>query len=243
MPALEPQAKPTGITPKRLLPLVLLAAGLIAFFASGLDRHVTFQALRDNRTWLLDFVATKPLLAALLYAAAYVAVVAFSLPGGAVMTVAGGFLFGAALAAAIVVVAATLGATLVFLAAKTALGDALRARAGPFLKRMEEGFRENALSYLLVLRLVPIFPFFVVNIVPAFLGVTLRIFVLGTLIGIVPGTFVYATVGAGLGSIFDSGQEFSARGVLTPEIVAALIGLAALALVPVAYKRLRARRR
>jgi uncharacterized membrane protein YdjX (TVP38/TMEM64 family) len=190
---------------------------------------------------LLDFVGANPLGAVLLYGLAYVAVVAFSLPGGAVMTVTGGFLFGTALATAVVVVAATVGAALVFLAAKTALGDVLRNRAGPFLARMEEGFRANALSYLLVLRLVPLFPFFVVNLVPAFLGVTLRVFVVGTLIGIVPGTFVYASVGAGLGSVFDAGESFSARGVLTPEVVLALVGFAFLAMIPVLYRRFRSK--
>lgn len=227
---------------KRFWPLVVLAAGLIGYFALGLDRFLSFQALKDNRAALLDFVAASPVSAALIYVAIYVAVVAFSLPGGAVMTIAGGLLFGGVLATALVVVAATIGASLVFLAAKTVLGDVLRARAGPFLKRMEDGFAANALSYLLVLRLVPLFPFFVVNIVPAFLGVTLRTFFVGTLIGIVPGTFVFATVGAGLGSIFDAGNEFSAQGVLTPEIVVALIGLALLALLPVAYKRLKDKR-
>jgi uncharacterized membrane protein YdjX (TVP38/TMEM64 family) len=157
------------------------------------------------------------------------------------MTVTGGFLFGTALATAVVVVAATVGAALVFLAAKTALGDVLRNRAGPFLARMEEGFRANALSSLLVLRLVPLFPFFIVNLVPAFLGVTLRVFVVGTLIGIVPGTFVYASVGAGLGSVFDAGESFSARGVLTPEVVLALVGFAFLAMIPVLYRRFRSK--
>src|SRR3546814_16389589 len=107
---------------------------------------------------------------------------------------------------------------------------------------MEAGFRENALSYLLFLRLIPAFPFFVVNLVPAFLGVPLGTYVLATLVGIVPGTFVYATVGAGLGSIFESGQDFTLEGVLTPEIVTALVGPAVLALLPVAYRKLRARR-
>lgn len=126
--------------------------------------------------------------------------------------------------------------------AKTSLGDLLRAQAGPWLKKMESGFRENALSYLLVLRLIPLFPFFVVNLVPAFLGVSLRTYVLATLVGIVPGSFVYATVGAGLGSIFDRNEVFTASGILTPEIVTALVGLSVLSLLPVAYKLIKARR-
>ena len=106
---------------------------------------------------------------------------------------------------------------------------------------MENGFQENGLSYLLVLRLKPLFPFFVVNLVPAFLGVHLRTYVIGTLVGIVPGSFVYATVGTGLGSIFDQNEAFTATGILTPEIVTALVGLSLLSLLPVAYKKIKAR--
>jgi len=158
------------------------------------------------------------------------------------MTIAGGFLFGAVLGTAWVVLSATLGATILFVIAKTSLGDLLRAKAGPWLRKMENGFKENALSYLLVLRLIPLFPFFVVNLVPAFLGVPLRTYVIGTLLGIVPGSFVFATVGAGLGSIFDSNEAFTATGILTPEIVTALVGLSLLSLLPVAYKAVAARR-
>ena len=227
---------------KRLTPLFVLAAGLVAFFAFGLEEYLTFDALRDNRVWLLEQVENSALLVGLIYVLIYIAVVAFSLPGAAVMTIAGGFLFGQWLGSVYVVVAATVGATILFVAAKTALGDLLRAKAGPFLQKMEAGFRENALSYLLVLRLVPIFPFFIVNLVPAFLGVSLKVFFVATLVGIIPGSFVYATVGAGLGSIFDSGEEFSPAGILTPEIITALVGLAVLALIPVVYKRIKARR-
>lgn len=238
----DDDARKSGFSWQRIVPLLVLAAGLIAFFAFGLDDFLTFETLRENRAWLLQQVAESALLAALVYMGIYILVVAFSLPGGAVMTITGGFLFGQWLGTAYVLVAATIGATILFIAAKTALGDLLRAKAGPFLKKMEAGFQEDALSYLLVLRLIPIFPFFIVNLVPAFLGVTLRVFAIATFIGIIPGSFVYATVGAGLGSIFDSGEEFSAGSILTPEIVTALIGLAVLAMLPVAYKKFRAKR-
>jgi len=158
-----------------------------------------------------------------------------------VLTITGGFLFGSIVATVLVVVAATLGATLVFLIARSALGDPLRARAGPFLQRMEAGFQEDAFNYLLVLRLIPIFPFWIVNLVPAFLGVPLRTYVLGTSIGIIPGSFVFASVGAGLGSVLDSGQAFSPASVLTPQVVIALVGLALLALLPVAYRKWKGR--
>jgi len=225
----------------RLWPLAALALAIVAVFALDLDRYLTFEALREHRQTLAAFVAANLILAALTFVVVYTIAIALSVPGGAVLTIAGGFMFGSILGTALVVVAATLGATLVFLIAKTALGDPLRAKAGPFLKRMEAGFQEDALNYL-VLRLIPLFPFWIVNLVPAFLGVPLRTYVLATLIGIIPGSFVFASVGAGLGSVLDSGQEFSPSSVLTPQIVIALVGLAALALLPVVYRKLKARR-
>jgi uncharacterized membrane protein YdjX (TVP38/TMEM64 family) len=225
----------------RLVPLLILVAGLVVFFALGLQRYISFEVLRENREALLTWVQQKGLLAGLIYIVIYAVAVAFSLPGGAVMSITGGFLFGTVWGSLYILIGATLGATALFIIAKTALGDVLRAKAGPWLQKMEAGFRENALSYLLVLRLVPLFPFFVVNLVPAFLGVSLGTYVLGTFFGIMPGVVVFASVGAGLGSIFDAGEAFSASGILTPQILTALIGLAVLALIPVVYKKIKAR--
>jgi uncharacterized membrane protein YdjX (TVP38/TMEM64 family) len=226
---------------KRLLPLLVLVAGLVVFFALDLHRYLSFEVLRDNREALLNWVRQNGLLAALVYMAIYAVAVAFSLPGGLVLSITGGFLFGTLWGSLYIVIGATVGATALFMIAKSALGDFLRAKAGPWLQKMEAGFRENALSYLLVLRLVPLFPFFVVNLVPAFLGVPLSTYVIGTFFGIMPGVFVFASVGAGLGSIFDKGETFSAAGILTPQIVIALMGLAVLALIPVIYKKMKAR--
>jgi uncharacterized membrane protein YdjX (TVP38/TMEM64 family) len=237
------QGPARGFSVRRLLPLAILLAGLVLFFVLDLDEFTSFEALRTYRAELREFVGANPILAGLVYALAYVVVVAFSLPGGAVMTIAGGFLFGTVAATAITVVAATAGATVLFLVARTALGDPLRARAGPWLRKMEAGFQENAASYLLVLRLVPLFPFFVVNVVPAFLGVSLRDYVLYTFVGIIPGTFVFASVGAGLDSVFAAGEHFTPSSVLTPEIILALVGLAVLALIPVLYKTWKRRSR
>ena len=231
----------TSFSYKRLIPVGVLVLGLVAFFVFDLDRFLSFEALRENRAALLNWVDTYGVIAALIYMLIYAVAIAFSLPGGAVLTITGGFLFGSALGTVCVVFAATAGATALFLIAKTSFGDTLRAKAGPALQRMQDGFQEGALSYLLVLRLVPLFPFFLVNLVPAFLGVSLRVYVIGTFIGIIPGTFVFATVGAGLGSVFDQGGEFSAVGILTPQIITALIGLAVLALIPVVYKKIKAR--
>jgi uncharacterized membrane protein YdjX (TVP38/TMEM64 family) len=172
----------------------------------------------------------------------YACAVAFSVPTGATFTVVAGLLFGTLTATGMVVVAATLGATVLFLAARTALAEPLRARAGRWLSRLERGFGRDALSYLLILRLIPLFPFFVVNLVPAFLAVPLRTYVIATFFGIIPGTFVYASVGAGLGNFVEVGEGCSLDGVLTTEVVVALVGLAVLATLPIAYRRWAGRR-
>ena len=236
------QAARRGIAMRRFLPLVVLGGAAVLAFGLGLDDYLSFESLREHRALLLDFVAVRMVLALALFVAVYAAATAVSLPGGAVLSIIGGFLFGTVLGTAAIVLAATVGATAVFLIARTALGDSLRARAGPALRRMEAGFQENALSYLLVLRLIPLFPFFVVNLVPAFLGVRLGTYVAGTFIGIIPGAFVFAVAGAGLGSVLDSAEGFSPASLFTPEVVAALGGLSVLALLPVVYKKLKARR-
>jgi len=238
----ETQSAPSpSFSFKRLMPLLVLVTGLAVFFALGLHRYISVEVLRDNRGVLLNWVQQNGLLAALAYMAIYAIAVAFSLPGGLVLSVTGGFLFGTLLGSLYIVIGATVGATALFIIAKSALGDFLRAKAGPWLQKMEAGFRENALSYLLVLRLVPLFPFFVVNLVPAFLGVPLSTYVIGTFFGIIPGVLVFASVGAGLGSIFDKGETFRASGIFTPQIILGVTGLAVLALIPVVYKRIKAR--
>jgi uncharacterized membrane protein YdjX (TVP38/TMEM64 family) len=231
-----------GTALRRFLPLAVLGGVAALAFGLGLDDYLSFEALREHRALLLEFFAGRIVLALALFVAVYAAATAVSLPGGAVLSIIGGFLFGTALGAAAIVLAATVGATAVFLIARTALGDSLRARAGPALRRMEAGFQENALSYLLVLRLIPLFPFFVVNLVPAFLGVRLGTYVLGTFVGIIPGAFVFAFAGAGLGSVLDTAQSLTPASVLTPQVIAALGGLSILALLPVVYKKLRAQR-
>jgi uncharacterized membrane protein YdjX (TVP38/TMEM64 family) len=228
-----------AFSPLRILPLVVIGGGFVAFFAFGWNEYLSFEALREHRQALLAWRHDHYALAALTFVGIYVLVVTFSLPGAVWMTIGGGFLFGAASASIYVVAAATVGAAAIFLAARYALGDMLRAKAGPAMRRMEDGFRENALSYLLVLRLVPLFPFWLVNLVPAFLGVPLRTFVIGTFIGIIPGSVVYCLVGNGLGAVFDSGETPDLGIIFEPEILAPIIGLAVLSVVPVLYKRLK----
>jgi uncharacterized membrane protein YdjX (TVP38/TMEM64 family) len=226
---------------KRLLPLAVLLLAIVTAFGLGLDDYISFEQLERHRAQLLDFVARHPVMAPLVFMLIYASVVALSIPGGAVLTIAGGFLFGLAAATVYVVVAATIGATVVFLIAKTALGDTLRQKAGPAMRRMEAGFRENALNYLLFLRLIPVFPFWLVNLVPAFLGVPLTTYVVATFIGIIPGSLVYASVGNGLGAVFEAGGRPDLGIIFKPEIILPIIGLAVLAILPVAYKKIRAR--
>jgi uncharacterized membrane protein YdjX (TVP38/TMEM64 family) len=226
---------------KRFLPLAIMLLAIIAAFALGLDDYLSLDRLERHRAQLLELVERHPLSAPLAFMLIYAAAVALSIPGGAILTMAGGFLFGVVAATCYVVIAATVGATIVFLIARTALGDSLRRRAGPGLRRMEAGFRENALNYLLFLRLIPVFPFWLVNLVPAFLGVPLATYVVATLIGIIPGSLVYASVGNGLGAVFESGGTPDLGVIFDPEIILPIVGLAVLAILPVAYKKIRAR--
>lgn len=228
---------------KRVLPVLALAGGLGAFFALGLNRYASLETLREHRAGLDMLVMAHALLAGTVFTLAYAAAAALSVPGALFLTLAGGLLFGTLVGTALTVVGATAGATLLFLVARSTLGDGLRGRAGGWAERLGEGFRRDAFSYLLVLRLVPVVPFFVVNLVPAFLGVPLRTYVAATLVGILPGVLVYASVGAGLSDVIEAGSALSLRGVLTPKVIVALVGLAALSLVPVIHRRITSRNR
>ncbi len=227
---------------RQFWPVAALAVVVVAFFVFGPDNTRILQELRENRGALLDFVADHAVFAGVAYAVVYALAIALSVPGGAMMTIAGGFLFGWWLATVYVVFAATVGATALFLVARGAVGNRFRARAGPWMKKMEAGFQENALSYLLMLRLIPVFPFFVVNLVPAFLGVTVRTYVIATFFGIIPGCIVFSSVGNGLGAVLDAGGTPDVGIIFEPKIILPLIGLAVLAVMPVVYKKLRARK-
>lgn len=187
---------------------------------------------------LLELVAIHPIASAALFIVIYSICTAASVPGASLLTVAGGFLFGTVLGGTLAVVSATLGAIGVFLAARSAFGDVLRDRLpGSALERLKEGFASNAFNYLLSLRLIPLFPFWLVNLAPAFLGVGMRTFASATAIGIIPGTFVYASVGGGLGATLEMGEEPDFGIIFHPQILTPLIGLGILALVPILWRR------
>jgi uncharacterized membrane protein YdjX (TVP38/TMEM64 family) len=209
---------------------------LVALRATGLSDQLSLGTLAAHREALGAFVAANLVLASLAYLGIYIAAVAFSLPGAVFLTLAGGFLFGAAGGTALTVIGATIGATLIFLFARRLFGPDALDRLGPKARALGEGIRRNAASYLLVLRLVPLFPFFLVNLVPAFVGVRLPVYVATTALGILPGTAVFSLAGAGLGEVLAMGGAFDPRAVLTPQILGALLGLAALSLAAIPLK-------
>ncbi len=209
---------------------------LVALRASGLSDQLSLETLARHREALANFVAANFALAALAYVALYVTAVAFSFPGAVFITLTGGFLFGALGGTALTVTGATIGATLIFLFAQRIFGADALDRLGPKARALGEGIRRNAASYLLVLRLVPLFPFFLVNLVPAFVGVRLSTYVATTAVGILPGTAVFSLAGAGLGEVLARGGAFDVGSVLTTEILAALIGLALLSLAAIPLK-------
>ena len=235
---------PEGFRVRKLLPLiVILVVAVVGYFM--LREVLTFEALRENSDRLTGWRDENYLLAASGYVAIYAAVVAFSLPGALVMTLAGGFVFGVLAGGPLTVVGATIGATAIFLAAKTGLGDVLYAKlqrksGDPgLLNRIEEGLRRNEISYLLLMRLVPAIPFFLANLAPAFLGVGLRNFVLTTFFGIMPGTVVYSSVGSGLGEVFARGETPDLGIIFEWHILGPILGLCALAALPILVNHLR----
>ena len=220
----------------RIVIVALFAGALVAFFALGGPEYVNLATIKRHRDTLLAFTdayyAASLVIAFIVYAGA----VTFSLPGGLVLSLTMGFVFGRWVGTALVVVAATIGATLVFLAARYLFADAARRRMGARGEKINAGFTENAFSYLLFLRLVPLFPFFLVNLAPAFTTIPLRTYVLATAVGIVPGTFVFVNLGQALGRID------SLQGLVSLDVLAGLGLLALLALVPAVVQKMRSRR-
>jgi len=223
----------------RLIPLLILGAGLIAFFALGLNKYLTLDLLKENREVLKTWVHDHKTEAVLLFITAYIITAAFSLPVATLVSITGGFLFGSVFGTAWGVIGATTGATILFIVAKSALGDPLRVRFASQIKSMEEGFRANAVSYLLLLRLVPLFPFWLVNLAAAFTGVSLITFVITTFVGIIPGAFVFASIGNGINALFEAGEQpdLSLMTLLArPDFYIPIIGLAVLSLIPIVYR-------
>lgn len=225
----------------RRLPLIIVAIVAVAG-AVLLRDQLSFEALAANREALVAFRDAHYVATLAAFMAAYVAIVAFSLPGATIATLTGGFLFATFPGAVFNILSATVGATLIFLAAKWGLGDRLAARmeAGEgTVKRLKDGIDENQWSFLFLMRLVPAVPFFVANLVPALVGVPLHRFVVSTALGIVPGAVVYTSVGAGLGEVFARGEAPDLGVIFEPRILLPILGLCLLALLPVIVKAVR----
>ncbi len=226
------------ISLKRMLPLLIIAfVAAVGFFA--LKDVLSFEMLSENREMLNTWRDDNYILAVLTFVAAYIAVVAFSLPGATIMTLTGGFLFATFPGALFNVTGATLGAIAIFLAAKTGLGDALHKKLHDgkgedgFMAKMQAGLHKNEVSYLLLMRLVPAIPFFLANLAPAFLGVKLRNFSLTTFFGIMPGAVVYTSVGAGLGDVFARGETPNLGVIFELQVLGPILGLSILAALPI----------
>ena len=241
---------------KRFGPLVVVVVTAAFVLILGWHNGLTLENVVEQRDRFHSFLDEHAVLSLLAYMVIYILSVALSLPGGLILTVTGGLLFGWLIGGLAAVVAATTGATIVFLIARSAVGEALSERVGPWLGKLSEGFKEEALSYMLFLRLVPAFPFWFVNIAPAVLGVPLRTYVIGTILGIIPATFAFASAGAGLDSVIMAAKnahaacvalkgadackmKIHASSLLTKELILALVLLGLVALIPVVLKRWR----
>jgi uncharacterized membrane protein YdjX (TVP38/TMEM64 family) len=239
---------------RKWAPLIIIGGLMALVFAMGWHRYLTLEQIGMNYDWLTTTIDNNLVVSLLAYMLVYIVVVALSLPGALALTLAGGILFGWQIGGTATVFAATIGATLIFLAARTSLGDTLAQRAGTSINRLREGFRENALSYLLFLRLVPAFPFFVVNLAPALLGVPLRTYVIGTFFGIIPGTLAFSFAASQLGTVIEKTNAEHAACVaangeaacpytidtgtlVSQEMLLAFAALGVVALIPVIVKK------
>lgn len=236
----ETQARPR----RHLVPLVILGAVAVTGWILFGDA-VSFDVLRQNREWLLSYRDDHFLLMAAGFTAIYVAIVTLSLPGASVASVTGGFLFGLAAGTALNVVSATIGASMLFLAVRWGFGAQLTARMEASEGRihaLQKGLRENEWSVMFLLRLVPAVPFFVVNLLPALVGVRFRTFVITTAVGIIPGALVFTWIGVGLGEVFDRGEDPDLSLLWEPHVIGPILGLAALAALPIVVRTIRGRR-
>jgi uncharacterized membrane protein YdjX (TVP38/TMEM64 family) len=233
---------PSGLA-KRLPLIAIATVAIIGAFT--LRDYLSFQALSENREALIAFRDANYLLTVLAFIAAYVVIVAFSLPGATIATLTGGFLFATFPGALFNVTGATIGATAIFLAARWGFGETLGKKletSDGVVKKIKDGIDENQWSMLFLIRLVPAVPFFIANLVPSFLEVPLYRFVVSTFVGIIPGAVVYTSVGAGLGEVFARGETPNLGIIFEPHILLPILGLCALAALPIILKAVRGKK-
>lgn len=222
---------------RRLVPVVVLVAALAAIWRSGLPDQLTWSGLGRNQALLAGWVATHPLLSRICYVGIYTLSTALSLPQAALLTIAGGLLFGAIAGTALATTGGTAGATILFLIARSALGEPLSRRGGQTVANLRAALAGDGFSYLLAIRLLPLFPFWVVNLAASVSGMRLRSYVLATAIGVIPATFVFASVGSGVGDVLAAGGTPNLSVIFSLPVFGPLVGLAVLSLLPVAWKK------
>lgn len=221
---------------KKIILISIIALGVAAFFFFDLGRFLSLENLKAHRDELLAYYETNPVVMILGYIGVYIATTALSLPGATLLTLLGGAIFGAVKGTFIVNVGATCGATLAFLAARFLMKDWVQSKFGEKLKAFQAGFEQNAFNYMLFLRLVPLFPFFLVNLASGITRIPVRTFFFGTMIGTLPGTFVYANAGSNLASIN------SLKDIASPQVLGAFVLLGLFALVPTLYQKFKNRK-
>jgi uncharacterized membrane protein YdjX (TVP38/TMEM64 family) len=221
---------------RRFWPLGLLIVAIVAAWASGLPQQITWASLARNEASLGAWVASHPVVAPAVYVAIYAVTVALSLPESAVLTVAGGLLFGTLPGGLLAVLGSTMGALALFIAVRYHLADAIAARGGRFLERLRAGLEHDGFSYLLAIRIIPAFPFWLVNLAAPLSGMRLVPYAAATLIGILPATFIYASIGRGIGAVLAMGGKPDLGVIFQPQILGPLIGLGVLSLLPVAWR-------
>ena len=228
---------------RRFGPLALVALAAVAFLSSGAARHLSLHGLSARRDMLQALVHAHPVVTLASYVAIYTLAIGLSLPAALVLTLTGGLLFGTWIGGAAAALSCTLGAAVIFLICRTAMGDVLRRRAGPTVARIADDVRRDAFSYIIALRLIPVMPFWLANLALGFIDVPLRVFVTASLIGIAPVSLIYAGLGASLNVVFAHGQRPDLHLALRPAVFLPLMGLALLALAPIVVRRLRERSR
>lgn len=256
-PNTDAKHQPTKRQVWRYAPIAVIVVAIALVWFSGATKYLTFEHLLASRERLADYIDSNLVVALLLYAGAYIMTVALSIPGALALTIAGGFLFGGWLGGSVTVVSATLGACILFLAARTSFGETLASRCGPWMERLRNGFREGEVSYMLFLRLVPVFPFWLVNLAPALLGVNFRTFAWTTFVGVMPGTFAYSLAAGSIDAIagekkkaFDAcvsaGRDNCSLGIspqdlVNTHVILAFAAIGVAALIPVVVTKLRSR--
>jgi len=222
----------------KYIPLIILICIGLAIWLTGIYKYISLDNLKEHQNYLKEYVGENLLISTLIFSLIYFSIVSLSIPVATIMTLTGGFLFGQLVGTICVVISASLGGCVIFLSTKIASKNSSKKEHGNWVQKMKKGFSENAFSYMLTLRLIPIFPFVIVNIVVGALQIPLRTFFFGTLIGIIPGSYVYVSVGVAMQTLLNQ-DNFTPETLLTPDILIALSGLGMLALLPIIYKLLK----